>query len=406
MKYSTIFLLVLIPSTSLLLTGAIPGILYTTFRGTADPDPDERGNADSPAAANQAGGRPLQNAATPSATDSLQDAAERALDLPFLIELPADHGDHPVSLSELTDSISVWISRAAGTRIHFYTTPDDVYALRKRSLENFNVRLPSITPGTHTYRDVLNLISPVDGNTFHISFVPDKNLIRICGQSFVSSVDPIFMHSEEAVFTRTYDITGLIPVVRKTTILKAAPEQLINWGLAPVPPIDVVSPSFVIRKPGDLTIPDDNQLKQFNPDSIPDGTVLVDAHWYHNAVAALREREQRMMKEQLIQNPTPAIAQLPDLIPDEGAFMELILHHTSPHVRWMRLDAEGGALQVQNNRLLVSQTIHGHKVVEDLLALLRDTVPPDEHVVNSEPSPYSKAQVFPHGPTLFQEQKD
>lgn len=398
LRYSAIFLLVFFPCISVLLTGAIPVNLYANFRGMTEPNPDERFDSDASAAANQAGGRPLQDAATPPATNSSQDAAERALDLPFLIELPADHGDHPVSLAELTDSITVWISRAAGTRITFYSVPEDLRKLHVDSLEDFMVRLPSIAPGTHTYRDVLSLMSPIDGDDFGISFEPNRNLIHICGQSHNSN--------EEPLFTRTYDITGLIPVVRKETILNAAPEQLISWGLAPAQPIDATAPSLVIRKPGAQMIPDDDDLKQFDPDSIPDGTVLVDSLWYHNAVAALRERERLKMKEQLLQNPTPAIAQLPDLIPDEAAFMGLIFNHTSPQVRWVRLDAEGGALQIQNNHLLVSQTIHGHKVVEDLLTLLRDSVPPNEPVVNSEPSPVSKARVFPHEPALFQGQED
>ena len=158
-------------------------------------------------------------------------------------------------------------------------------------------------------------------------------------------------------------------MIPREALLRAERDQLRAWGLLAPAAVIPANPT-ILRQHSDNPAADAGSGSP-TPDQtlVPAGTVLVDEAWFRNAVIAIHQAAAAEPAD-----PKVDLATLPERIPDEAAFLDLIMGCTSPPLTWQVENGEGGIASIHGNALIVLQHESAHRQIADVLKLLRTLV--------------------------------
>ncbi len=280
---------------------------------------------------------------------------DRALDLPYAADITAQS---EVALTEVLNQFALTLQRSVGYPIPVVSDTAELQLENIQSLDDVTIRVDAVPGGTHTGRDVLELVT-------RMTKEPSLTVVTLDGHLLVTT----FAGAELKQETRVYDITGLIPVIPRESLRRADRNQLRAWGLLAPAAVIPANPK-ILRQHSDNPAGDAASGSP-TPDKtlVAVGTVLVDETWFRDAMIAIQQAAAAEPAD-----PKVDLATLPERIPDEAAFLDLIMGCTSPPLNWQTDSGEGGTLSIHGNTLIVCHQESAHRQIADLLKLLRTLI--------------------------------
>ncbi|HIK93450.1 MAG TPA: hypothetical protein EYG03_15980 [Planctomycetes bacterium] len=277
--------------------------------------------------------------ATKSSLVSLEDI-ERALELPC----PEISIDGKAPLPDFLKIIGQHLSATAGHPVPFLEDHVELEREALTTVDEYEVRITKINSGTHTCFDLLQLLLEQAVDPAELAIVPRRGHVLVTTLAKASS--------DDMLETRMYDVSDLLPNHNETTIStdrkepssrpqgrKRKTRKAFDDNLVPT---DSTGPTATTDSDEGATRTKDSKtddastkvFKQFG------GTGYI---WQHSGPAAV--------------GPILSLA--------------MMVQEQTPHGRWV---SEGRSLNVYGHHLVIYQTYHVHRQINQLLSKLRDAI--------------------------------